>query len=77
MTLLASLLPWLQIVLAVLLVAGILVQRGEEGLGSAFGGASGNGGIFYAKRGVEKQIFIATIIIATLFIITSVVILLV
>ncbi len=58
--------------LAILLVAGILVQRGEEGLGSAFGGA-GTGGIFYAKRGVEKQIFIATIVIAVLFLITSVV----
>jgi protein translocase SecG subunit len=77
MTLLASILPWLQIVLAVLLVAGILVQRGEEGLGSAFGGSSGNGGVFYAKRGVEKQVFIATIVIAILFLITSVVTLLV
>lgn len=72
MTLLASILPWLQIVLAVLLVAGILVQRGQEGLGSAFGGSSGDGGIFYAKRGIEKQIFIGTIVVAILFFIASV-----
>lgn len=76
MTLLASILPWLQIVLAILLVTGILIQRGEEGLGSAFGGSSG-GGVSYAKRGVEKQVFIATIIIAILFFITSVISLLV
>jgi protein translocase SecG subunit len=76
MTLLASILPWLQIALAVLLVAGILIQRGEEGLGSAFGGSSG-GGVSYSKRGIEKQIFIATIIIAVLFIVTSVVSLLI
>lgn len=72
MTLLSQILPWLQIVLAVLLVAGVLVQRGSEGLGSAFGGSS-DGGIFYAKRGMEKQIFIATIVFGILFLITSVV----
>jgi protein translocase SecG subunit len=71
MTLLSNLLPWIQIILAVILVAGILVQRNEEGLGSAFGGSGS--GVSYAKRGLEKQIFIATIIIAILFIITSVV----
>ena len=76
MTLLSQTLPWIQIVLAILLVAGILVQRGSNGLGSAFG-SSDTGGIFYAKRGMEKQIFIATIVLAILFLITSVVILLV
>lgn len=72
MTLLLQILPWLQIALAVLLVAGVLMQRGNEGLGSAFGD-SGSGGVFYAKRGVEKQIFIATIVIGILFLITSVI----
>ena len=70
MELLANILPWLQIVFAVLMVAGILVQRSEEGLGSAFGGA--NGGTVYAKRGLEKKIFIGTIILAILFIASSI-----
>lgn len=71
MTLLAQILPWIQIILAILLVAGVLLQRSDESLGSAFGGSSG-GGVFYAKRGLEKQIFIATIVVSILFLIASI-----
>lgn len=53
-----------QIVVSVLLIAGILLQGRGAGLGPAFGG----GGDFYrTKRGLEKNIFIATIILAVLF----------
>jgi protein translocase SecG subunit len=65
MDLLGSILPWLQVIVAVLLVATILLQSSREGLGSAFGGDGS--GFAYAKRGLEKQLFIATIVLAVIF----------
>ncbi len=63
---LSALLPYVQIVLCVLLVAGILFQRSEAGLGEAFG--TGDGGSFgHTRRGLEKTIFNATVVIAVLF----------
>lgn len=67
---LANILPWLQVVVSLLLVIVILIQRSSEGVGSAFGGTGG--GVFYAKRGAEKFIFITSLILAGLFIILSV-----
>ena len=53
-----------QIVLSVLLITAILLQQRGGGLGSAFGG----GEQFYGtRRGVEKVLFSATIVIAVLF----------
>ena len=63
---LASVLSYIQILLSVLLIAGILLQRPEESLGSAFGG-EGMGGARYTRRGFEKIIFNATLLIAILF----------
>ena len=54
-----------QIVLAALLVAAILLQAKGTGAGAAFGGESG--AIRRTKRGIEKQLFIATIVLAILF----------
>lgn len=71
MLFLANILPWLQVILAILLVTAILLQQSREGLGSAFGGNSG-GGFAHAKRGAEKTLFIATIILAGLFIVLNV-----
>lgn len=70
MLILANILPWLQVIVAILLIGSILVQRSGEGLGATFGGSGG--GVFYAKRGAEKFLFIASIILAGLFIIVSV-----
>jgi len=61
-----TILPYIQIVLAVLLIGAILMQRSETGLGSAFGSDSGSV-TRYARRGFEKTLFVGTIIIATLF----------
>ncbi len=63
---LLSVLPWVQVALSVLLVATILLQQNEAGLGAAFGSDSGSGPNF-RKRGIEKVMFIATIVIAILF----------
>ncbi len=53
-----------QIVLAALLIIAILLQQRGAGLSGAFGG---EGSVYSTRRGAEKIIFIATIIIAILF----------
>ncbi len=57
-------LPVIQMVLSVLLVAAILLQQRGSGMGAAFGGDTN---VFRTKRGVEKTLFYATIGIAILF----------
>lgn len=61
-----QLLPYIQIVLSILLIVGILFQRSEASLGSAFGNDNALGGRFM-RRGFEKILFNATIVIAVLF----------
>lgn len=58
----------IQIVLAVLMVIAILLQQRGTGLSSAFGG---EGNVYRTKRGLEKIIFIATIILAIAFLTTA------
>ncbi len=52
------------VILAVALVASILMQARGAGLGSVFGGT---GAVFKTRRGIEKMLFHATWIIATVF----------
>jgi len=61
--------PWVQIGLAVAITGAILLQKNEAGLGSVFGGDSS---AIHTKRGVEKGLFVTTIVLAALFIITSI-----
>jgi len=57
-----------QILISISLIAVILLQAKGTGLGRAFGG----GGEFYrSKRGIEKILFRVTIILAVLFLISS------
>lgn len=67
MELLRLLLPWAQIIVSVLLVTAILFQQSEAGLGSAFG--SSQNGIAHTKRGSEKALFYATIVLAISFVV--------
>ncbi len=67
MSFIASILPYIQIVLSIVLVALVVVQRSEAGLGSAFGGDGFSSG-HHARRGLEKVLFNSTIVIAGLFI---------
>ena len=53
-----------QVVISILLIVAILLQNRGAGLGSAFGGS---GGVYLTKRGLEKKLFIVTIILAVLF----------
>jgi preprotein translocase subunit SecG len=54
----------LQIIFAVLLVVLVLLQQRGSGLGMAFGG---EGNVYRSRRGVEKFIFYATIVVAVFF----------
>lgn len=65
-----SILTISQIVIALALITAILFQQRGAG-GSALFGGGGGGASYYTKRGFEKIIFIATIILAGLFIISS------
>lgn len=54
-----------QIAVVVLLVTSILLQSRGTGLGAAFGG---DGNVYRTKRGVEKGLFIATIVLSVAFV---------
>ncbi len=60
----------IQIILGILLVLVIIIQQKGSGLGSAFGGDLS---FYRTKRGAEKLLFYATIVIAIAFIISSLV----
>lgn len=55
----------IQIILSVLLVTAILLQQRGGGLTSVFGGDIMSG--YRTRRGVEKIVFMATVILAALY----------
>ncbi len=57
-----------QIVIAVLLILVIIIQQKGSGLGSTFGADLS---FYRTKRGAEKLLFYLTIILATVFILLS------
>ena len=63
---LLGVLPYVQIVLSIALVACILLQRTGASLGGAFGADNFSSG-FHTRRGLEKTLFYATIVLAVLF----------
>ena len=67
-----GILPYIQLTLSLLLVIGILVQQSDASLGAVFGGGNDAGGSARTRRGPEKTIFNATIIISVLFVIAVV-----
>lgn len=58
----------IQLISAVILVATVLMQNRGVGLSAAFGG---EGNVYRTKRGVEKGLFIMTILVSILFIVSS------
>ena len=66
----ATILPYVQITLSFLLIGGVLLQQTGAGLGGAFGGDNFSAG-FHTRRGAEKVLFHATIVIAVLFALTA------
>ncbi|AKM84168.1 TPA: preprotein translocase subunit SecG [Candidatus Campbellbacteria bacterium] len=64
---LTNILPFIQITLAVLLVAAILIQQTGNDLGGAFGGGD-NFSARHTRRGAEKIFFYITVTLAILFV---------
>jgi len=62
----------IQIILSVALIAAIVLQSKGAGLGGLAGGSE-SGGVFRARRGVEKLLFNVTIGLSLAFFITAVV----
>lgn len=58
----------IQTILAVLLASAVLLQARGSGVGIAFGG---DGNVFRTRRGVEKKLHAATIVLAVLFLGTA------
>ncbi|HRH55672.1 MAG TPA: preprotein translocase subunit SecG [Candidatus Paceibacterota bacterium] len=68
---LSAALPYIQIALSLLLIAGIVLQNRGASLGGAFGGDN-FASTFYKRRGAEKFLFNATIVLAILFVLAAV-----
>ena len=68
---LVSALPYAEIVLSILLIVGIVLQRRGATLGGAFGGDN-FASTFYKRRGAEKFLFNATIVIAILLVLAAI-----
>jgi preprotein translocase subunit SecG len=60
----------LQIVISAILIVAVLLQAKGSGFGAALGGMSG-GSTFRTKRGLERTLFQATIILTIVFIFIS------
>lgn len=59
----------IQIIIACLLITSILLQHRGTALGGSFGG---EGNVYRSRRGAEKFLFYATIILAVLFVASAV-----
>ncbi|MEK7653198.1 MAG: preprotein translocase subunit SecG [Patescibacteria group bacterium] len=58
----------IQLILATALIVVIILQNRGSGLGAAFGGDSN---VYRTKRGMEKFLFRATVVIAIIFFVTA------
>jgi protein translocase SecG subunit len=76
MALIASILPYIQIILSALLIVSIIMQRTGASLGGAFGVDNFSSG-FHTRRGLEKTLFYTTIILGILFAISALISLLI
>jgi len=65
-----TILDIIQLVSSILIVITILLQRRGSGLSATFGGG-GDGNFYHAKRGLEKALLVATIILAIVFLGTA------
>jgi len=65
-----EILPYIQIVLSILLVTAILLQQTGNELGGAFGGGDGFSAS-HTRRGLEKTLFNATIVISVFFVFST------
>jgi protein translocase SecG subunit len=67
---LVSALPYAEIVLSFLLLVGVVLQQRGATLGGAFGGDN-FASTFYKRRGAEKFLFNATIVVFILLVVAA------
>ena len=67
---LKAILPYAELTLSILLILGIVLQQRGASLGGAFGGDN-FASTFYKRRGAEKFLFNATIVVAILFVVSA------
>jgi preprotein translocase subunit SecG len=63
---LREILPYIQIILSALLIAAVVLQHTGAALGGAFGADNFSTG-FHTRRGFERTLFYATIVLGVLF----------
>ena len=56
-----------QIIVSIILIILVLLQEQSGETSGIFGGASGGGGYYHTKRGMEKVVFVSTIVVSILF----------
>ena len=66
MTIIATILPYIQIILSVILIIAILLQQSGANAGGVLGGGD-NGGLYHTRRGFDKFLFITTIVVSVIF----------
>ncbi|MCK5588929.1 MAG: preprotein translocase subunit SecG [Candidatus Pacebacteria bacterium] len=71
MEFIANILPTLQLVISILLIITVLLQQTGVGQGTGLGGGDASG-VTPSRRGLEKVLLKVTIILASLFFLTSV-----
>ncbi len=59
----------IHIIVSLLLITLVMLQTEGSGLG---GTLFGGGDVFHSKRGIERSLFILTIVIAVIFSLTSI-----
>lgn len=70
-TVVVPILPYIQIVLSILLVAAILLQQRGSSLGGAFGGDNFSAA-FHKRRGGELFLFRLSVVLAILFVLSAI-----
>ncbi|MDO8579354.1 MAG: preprotein translocase subunit SecG [bacterium] len=71
MSAISSVLPYIQITISILLILAVLLQQSGAQNGGALGGSDSSGSVFHTRRGLEKLLFISTIVLGVLFALTS------
>lgn len=71
MTALISALPYIQIILAILIIVFVLLQKSDSSVGGSFGGGDNWNAAYHTRRGFEKILFNSTIILGVLFAISA------
>ncbi|OHA62135.1 MAG: preprotein translocase subunit SecG [Candidatus Wildermuthbacteria bacterium RIFCSPHIGHO2_12_FULL_45_9] len=65
-----QILPFAQVIIAVFLMVVVLLQQRGTALGSSFGS---EGGFYGARRGMQKNLYWATIVLGAMFVALSIV----